>query len=174
MDSEDTPERLAIKAAHQAYVAAIRLLAHRDHSTFELTRKLKQREHNEAAISEALDDLVNANYVNDARYAENYADQRMNRGYGPLSIRSKLAERGIDSQLVQRALQSLKADWTEQAEMAITRRFSPCDIADTGQQATSRIARFLQRRGFSSSDALRGLKSSRDELARSSPDNTKQ
>lgn len=167
MEKSETPDVLARKAAHRAYVAAIRLLARRDHSTAELTRKLKQREHSDEAIQEAMEDLVSANYVNDARYAEIYADQRMNRGYGPLSIRSKLAERGIDSHLVQRALQLLGVDWSEQAEFAIDKRFSPSDIADTGQQATSRIARFLQRRGFSSSDALRALKRLRSEQARS-------
>ncbi|MGQ7844194.1 regulatory protein RecX [Granulosicoccus sp. 3-233] len=168
MSQSETPEELARKAAHQAYVAAIRLLAKRDHSTAELTRKLQQREHDEQAIEEALADLVSANYLNDARYAELYAEQRMNHGYGPLSIRSKLAERGIDSHLVQRALRSLQVDWSEQAEMAIARRFSPQDIADTDQQAVSRIARFLQRRGYSSSDALQGLRKLRKEQARSS------
>ena len=165
MDNSETPEVLARKAAHRAYVAAIRLLARRDHSTVELTRKLKQREHSELAIQEALEDLVSANYVNDARYAEIYAEQRMNRGYGPLSIRSKLAERGIDSHHVQHALQLLNVDWSDQAEMAIAKRFSPHDIADTGQQTTARIARFLQRRGYSPSDALRGLKRLRSELS---------
>ena len=157
-------------AAHQAYVSAIRLLARRDHSTVELTRKLRQREHGEAAIEEALDDLVSANYLNDERYAELYAEQRMNHGYGPLSIRSKLSERGIDSHLVQRALQSLQVDWSEQAEFAIAKRFSPHDISDTDQKATSRIARFLQQRGFASSDALRGLKRLRKEQANLPPD----
>ncbi len=168
MSQSETPEKLAQKAAHQAYVAAIRLLARRDHSTVELTRKLRQREHGEAAIEEALADLVSANYLNDERYAELYAEQRMNHGYGPLSIRSKLAERGIDSHLVQRALKMLQVDWSEQAELAIAKRFSAHDIMDTGQQATSRIARSLQRRGFSSSDTLRGLKRLRKELANSS------
>ncbi len=170
MSKAETPEELARKAAHQAYVAAIRLLARRDHSTFELTRKLQQREHGSEAIEEALADLVSANYLNDERYAELYAEQRMNHGYGPLSIRSKLAERGIDSHLVQRALRQLTVDWSEQAESVVAKRFTPHEIADTGQQSTSRIARFLQRRGFSSSDALRGLNRLRKELARSSSD----
>lgn len=170
MSDDATPEELARKAAHRAYVSAIRLLAKRDHSTVELTRKLRQREHDEEAIEEALADLVSANYLNDERYAELYAEQRMNHGYGPLSIRSKLAERGIDSHHVRRALQLLQVDWSEQAESAIARRFSPHEIADTGQRATSRIARFLQQRGFSSSDALRGLKKLRNELARTSSD----
>ena len=59
-------------------------------------------------------ELHEANYVNDARYAELYAEQRMNQGYGPLSIRSKLAVRGIDSHHVQSALKLLDVDWAEQ------------------------------------------------------------
>ncbi len=159
-----TPEEIAAKAVRQAYGASIRLLASRDHSVAELTRKLLQREHASEAIDAALVELIEANYVNDARYAELYAEQRMNRGYGPLSIRSKLAVRGIDSHHVQSALKLLDVDWVERAEIVIAKRFTTQEITDLDQRATARIARFLQGRGFASSDALRGLNQLRREL----------
>lgn len=163
-----TPEEIAAKAARQAYGASIRLLSSRDHSIAELTRKLRQREHASEAIQTALAELIEANYVNDARYAELYAEQRMNHGYGPLSIRSKLAVRGVDSHHVQRALQLLDVNWAEQAESVITKRFTSPEITDTDQRATARIARFLHGRGFASSDVLRGLNHLRRELGRTS------
>jgi regulatory protein len=161
-----TADKIAAEAARQAYGAAIRLLAGRDHSVAELTRKLIQREHGVAAINAALAELSDANYVNDARYAELYAEQRMNHGYGPLSIRSKLAARGVDDHHVQRALQLLEVNWAEQAEAVIAKRFAAHEITDSDQRATARIARFLQGRGFASSDALRALKQLRRELGR--------
>lgn len=161
-----TAEEIAAKEAKQAYGAAIRLLASRDHSVAELTRKLRQREHASEAIDSALVELIEANYVNDARYAELYAEQRMNHGYGPLSIRSKLAARGLDGHHVRKALQLLDVNWAEQAEQVICKRFTSHEIADMDQPATARIARFMQGRGFNSSDVLRGLNQARRELGR--------
>ena len=66
-DDSATPEEIAAREARQAYGAAIRLLASRDHSVAELTRKLRQREHASEAIDAALAELMEANYVNDAR-----------------------------------------------------------------------------------------------------------
>ena len=166
MNEPVTPEEIAAKAARQAYVAAVRLLASRDHSVAELTRKLQQREHASAAIDSALSELREANYVNDARYAELYAEQRMNQGRGPLSIQSKLAVRGVDSYHVQNALKLLDVNWAEHAEIVIAKRFTAQEITDLDQKATARIARFLQGRGFASSDALRGLNQLRRELFR--------
>jgi len=161
-----TPEEIAARSARQAYGAAIRLLASRDHSVAELTRKLRQREHSSEAIDTALAELADANYVNDGRYAELYAEQRMNQGYGPLSIRSKLAVRGVDSHHVQHALKLLDVNWAEQAEIVIAKRFTSEEITDPDQRATARIARFLQGRGFASSDVLRGLNQLRRESGR--------
>ena len=159
-DRVATPDELA----RQAYAAAIRLLGSRDHSTFELRRKLAKREHDDAAIDAALEELEAANYVNDVRYAELYAEQRMNQGFGPLSIRAKLNERGIEGYLVNKALEILTVTWSEHAESVIHKRFAPADILDNSQRATARIARFLNGRGFASSDALRALNQARREL----------
>lgn len=161
-DRVATPDELA----RQAYAAAVRLLGSRDHSIAELRRKLAKREHGEVAIDATIEELEAANYVNDARYAELYAEQRMNRGFGPLSIRAKLKERGIESHLTQQALSNLSITWSEHAESVIRRRFSVQDILDTDQRITARIARFLNARGFASSDALRALNQARRELSR--------
>jgi len=156
-----TPEELA----RQAYTTAVRLLGSRDHSIAELRRKLGKREHDNASIDAAIEQLASANYVNDARFAERYAEQRMNQGYGPLSIRAKLTQRGVDSHWVQQALSSMDVTWSDHAETVILKRFNEQDICDTDQRITARIARFLNSRGFSSSDALRGLHQARRELS---------
>jgi len=157
-----TPDELA----RQAYAAAVRLLGSRDHSAAELRRKLAKREHGAASIDAALEELEAANYVNDTRYAELYAEQRMNQGFGPLSIRAKLRERGIESHLIQHGLANLSVTWSEHAESVIHRRFCEQDILDTDQRMTARIARFLNGRGFASNDALRALNQARRELNR--------
>lgn len=155
-----TPDELA----RQAYAAAVRLLGSRDHSITELRRKLAKREHDTDAIDAAIDDLVASNYVNDARYAELYAEQRVNQGQGPLAIKAKLKERGVDDHLIRQALSNLSISWSEHAESVIRKRFTATDICDSDQRMTARIARFLSARGFSSGDALRALNQLRREL----------
>lgn len=165
MGDSDAADKAEVLAGHQAYLAALRLLARRDHSVAELTFKLQQREHEEQAIQLALDDLLADNHVNDERYAQYYAEHCVNRGHGPLSIRSRLEARGIDGVLAAATLKHLQVDWSELAELALSRRFSVSQITDTGQRSTARIARFLQGRGFSSADTLRALKRLRRQHA---------
>jgi len=155
-----SPEELA----RLAYAASIRLLARRDHSVQELTRKLRKREHSEEAIATTLEELLDANYLNDERYAELYAFQRMEQGYGPLAIQSRLRERGLSPRYIHSALVGLGVDWTEKAEQLIHKRFNPTEIQDTEQRIVARIARFVQARGYAPSDAFRGLKNARSNV----------
>ena len=152
--------------ARLAYSVAIRLLGPRDHSVAELTKKLRQREHEEEAIDTCIQELIEANYVNDKRYAELYVEQRIEKGFGPLKIRAKLYERGIDASLTRRAMDIIRPDWTELAAHLIHKRFNAEDIVDTNQRTVGRIARFVQGRGFSAGDVARGLKQARRELGR--------
>jgi len=159
--SEESAEKQVARQAREAYTAAIRLLAPRDHSTTELRRKLQKREHTSQAIESAFQELMEVNYLNDARYAELYAEQRMNRGYGPMAIRAKLRERGIESALSNPAIANLTVNWSELAEQLIHKRFNSEELLQPGNSTTARVARMLQARGFSSGDALRALKSAR-------------
>ena len=131
---------------------------------FELKRKLVKREHDDDAIQGALDELLALNYVNDRRYASLYTEQRLERGYGPLSVRSKLRERGIDSCLVEAALAEQTVSWAELAQLALEKKFGPDVIASYEARNESRISRFLASRGFSGSDALKALQAARKDI----------
>ena len=152
--------------ARRAYALCIKLLGARDHSSAELARKLAQRDVDEPSIAAALTELRAANYVDDERYARTYAEQLAERGRGPMAIRSKLRERGIDGDLAADALEALGADWTERAEVALERRFAASAIGDDDPKARARIARFLQGRGFGSGESIRALDRARRRLER--------
>ena len=156
---DDTPENI-----RQAYHTAIKMLTTREHSAFELTQKLTKREYSRTIIENLLLDLQTKGYQSDTRFAEAYARQRFDKGYGPLSIRAKLHERGIDSGLAADALIDLQVDWIDHAVAVIERKFRAEEITSMEPKIESRIARFLQSRGFSSSVALRALKLSRQNV----------
>jgi regulatory protein len=153
--SEEAPDDLR----RQAYGRAIKLLSARDHSRHELRRKLMQRNFTPPVIDAVLEQLGQRGYQSDERFACLLAEQRLASGYGPLAIRAKLGERGVDKSLISDAIDSLEADWQSLAADALRRRFSADELAETSLKQRGRVARFLQSRGFSTSDALRAVAS---------------
>ena len=59
-----------LEAAHRA---ALRARARRAHARFDLRRRLLQKQHPPAAVEAALDRLVAAGLLDDARFARDYA-----------------------------------------------------------------------------------------------------
>ncbi|WP_300498513.1 regulatory protein RecX [Marinobacter sp.] len=133
---------------HKARSAVLRLLARREHSRLELALKLKQRKIESDVIEQVLDDYEAEGWLCDERFAEVYARQRMDLGYGPLRIQAELQQRGIqETPLCVRAMND--TDWSDRATSLREKRFGLCDIRDDWDEK-ARQARFLARRGFSS------------------------
>jgi len=154
---DECADRSSNKAYAQAYGTAIKLLGARDHSRHELGHKLAQRKIPSALIDTVLNELVEMGYLNDERFAQLYAEQRLARGYGPLAIRAKLQERSVDSALITAAIDGLDVNWQSVATDALQRRYSADELLDASDKQRGRVARFLHSRGFSTSDALRAL-----------------
>src|SRR5690554_546207 len=101
------PERVGSADIGEIREAALRLLARREHSVAELSRKLLQRGWREPEAEATIARLAAENLQSDQRFAESYARSRAARHYGPLRIRAELAERGIDRDLASRAVADL-------------------------------------------------------------------
>jgi regulatory protein len=128
-----------------AYAAGLRLLARREHSTLELTRKLEQRGFTSASIEPALGRLREEGSLSDARFAGALTRHRAAQGYGDLRIRAELAQHGVEPALVDGALEGLGGDWAEPA-LAQARRHFP-EPPETAE-AKARVLRYLAQRGF--------------------------
>jgi regulatory protein len=132
--------------AATAEAAAVRLLARREHSRAELSRKLAARGIEPELINEVLDALATRRLQSDERYAESLIASRIGRGQGPVRIRRELSERGVAPGLIDAALEHADADWPELARKTRSRRFGgeiPAEWNERGRQA-----RFLEYRGF--------------------------
>lgn len=126
--------------------AALRLLARREHSRRELTRKLVRKGWPEASVPRIVNELEAEGLQSDQRFAESYVRQRVGKGYGPLRIRAELAQRGIDRAEAGRALEAESPDWLAVAGRWYERRFGsepPSDLKEA-----SRRQQALARRGF--------------------------
>ncbi len=133
-------------------VLAVRWLARREYSRVELAQRLLQRGIPADDVERALDDLVAAGYLSDARYAQSVVSQRAGR-YGKRAIVHALKERGITAGDAATALAPL-ADTDEFADaLALWQRRFGVLPADDRERA--RHVRFLQSRGYTLSVALR-------------------
>ena len=139
-------------SAGRARHSALRVLARREHSQYELRRKLKARGYGEGLVDELLADLVTERLLSDTRYAEAMVRQRASRGYGPLRICMELRDRGVAERIVDKALQEAEVDWDERLRHTYERKYG--EMAVESFKAWASRAQFLKNRGFSV-DAIR-------------------
>ena len=130
-------------------VAAMDYLSRREHATHELFQKLLAKEEYEAEdISEALSHLAEQGLLSDERFTEAFINQRINRGSGPLKIRTELRQKGVSDAMIESFLNEHNGLWQESALAVRIKKFGsecPSDLKETARQT-----RFLQSRGFSS------------------------
>jgi regulatory protein len=84
---------------------AYRYLGHRARTVAEVRRHLEAKRAEPAAIDEAVERLIEERYLDDARYAEQFADDRRRLdGWGAERIERKLASIGVASEHIEAAL----------------------------------------------------------------------
>ncbi len=134
--------------------AAVRLLAAREHSQLELTRKLTQRGWLRDEVESVVEALASEGLQSDQRFAESFVRSRVQKAQGPVRIRAELSERGLGRSEIERALQSEAFDWLAIASRWYERRYGPDPVDDHKER--SRRQQALARRGFTS-DVIREL-----------------
>jgi regulatory protein len=142
---DDTPVDSAVDPA-EVRLAAMNLLARREHSIWELQSKLRRRFPDDEIIREQLARLADERLQSDERFAESYIQHRSDKGYGPVRLREELRQRGVAEADIGTAMESLDIDWRALATNVIRKKFGdhlPVDLKEKAKQL-----RFLQYRGF--------------------------
>jgi regulatory protein len=134
-------------------------LGKRDRTEAELRRHLTAKDLDEASIDGAIHALARQGYVDDARYARVFAeDRRALDDWGPERIQRRLLALGVDPELVGQAL--LEADPAEELEAAMAllrRRYRELPATDRERE---RALGLLVRKGYDlelAYDAVRAL-----------------
>jgi regulatory protein len=125
---------------------AMDFLANREHSQFELARKLQSKGYEEDEIFVALEQLTQDRLLCDERFAESFIHSRLNRGQGPLKIKMELKQRGVNDDIIRQYMEKQSTDWTGLAMEVKRKRFG--DSLPDDYKERMRQARFLQQRGF--------------------------
>jgi len=137
---------------------ALRLLARREHSRFELARKLEQAGFAHEDIAPLLDEFEGKNWLSDRRFAESYmADHRAKAGSVKLAY--DLRQRGVPDPIIEAVLGDNRESEFERAREVWQKKFGspPADATEKARQL-----RFLQSRGFTSEVIRRVIKDGND------------
>lgn len=96
-----------IEGAHRA---GLRALARRAHARFDLRRRLLQKQHPPAAVDAALERLAGQGLLDDARFARDYAGAKASRGRGPTRLVSDLLSQGVERRIAEESVRTALAD----------------------------------------------------------------
>lgn len=137
---------------------AMHLLERMDRTEHQLREKLKTGGYPEESVDAAIEYVKRYHYIDDLRYASTYvrlSQERLSR----LQIKMKLSQKGIDRNLIDRALEEeYEAEEIEQIYRLLEKRNYVADRAD--EKEFRRTYQFLLRRGFRSSEILKAMKDS--------------
>ena len=127
---------------------ALRLLAGREQSRVELERKLKAHAETPEQLAQVLDELQAKDFISEARVVASVINRRAAR-FGAARVRHELLGKGLGAELVQAAVQQLKATELERATEVWRKKFaSKADGAVFDAAARLKQMRFLAARGF--------------------------
>ncbi|MCR9105074.1 MAG: recombination regulator RecX [Gammaproteobacteria bacterium] len=132
----------------QVRIAAMNLLARREHSCEELSRKLLRRFKDATLVAQEIERLAAENLQSDERYAHSFVRQRISRGHGPLRISADARQRGVASPDLDAALAENAPDWHEHARQVMVKKFGVAAVQPGDAREMARRVRFMQYRGF--------------------------
>jgi regulatory protein len=136
--------------------SAMDLLARREHSERELTRKLATRGFDDDLVETTIAELVAENLLSNLRFAESFVYSRFQKGSGPQKIHAELRERGIDDGLISDSVAEYELQWQELVRQVREKKFGTGQPQDYKERA--RQMRFLQQRGFTPEQISRAFK----------------
>ena len=135
------------KNEYEAREVALGLLARREHSKRELVLKLRARSCPDKIIYQVVDALAAEGMQSDARFAETFVRNRIDRGAGPLRVRAEMLTRGLDDETIETALAEYKEWWKDLAVEVYQKRYGDADQPTEFAEKAKRM-NFLQSRGF--------------------------
>src|SRR3954471_2233627 len=98
-------------ARQEAFDVAWRFLGHRDRTEAEVRANFTRKRVEPALVEEVVSALLEGNYLDDATFAQRFAEDRRNLdGWGSERIERRLAELGVDRELIRAALSAGAGD----------------------------------------------------------------
>jgi regulatory protein len=149
--------------AQQLFDYAAKLLAARSLSSAEIRGKLRRKAQKQEDIDTVVARLRECGYLNDSRFAQNFAAARKDtQGFGKARVMNDLRRRRVTAAIAEHAVQEAFSgtDEMEMAEAYLRRKFRNTDLHQHLQEEKNLQSAYRRLRyaGFSSGVAIRVLK----------------
>ncbi|OAB45213.1 RecX family transcriptional regulator [Paenibacillus antarcticus] len=139
------------------YVQALKYLERKARTSKEIQIRLKEKETSQEVIEDVLARLTREGLVNDAIYAQQWAEQRItSQRKGKAWVRQELRQKGVDKLLIAEALDGVSPDQEYQSALLMGRKKwnqTKGELLDKKRKTGS----YLMRRGFSGEQVRRVL-----------------
>jgi regulatory protein len=142
---------MMIEQNRSAYSLALRALAMRTRSITEIIDRLRQKGFSEQVVSQVVDRLIDEQYLDDSRFADEWISSRsVNRYYGRRKLLSELRHKGVSSEIAETALaKNLPYEREKEiARSAARKRLK--NLKGKGRDRKAVLYRYLMSKGFTS------------------------
>jgi regulatory protein len=141
---------------------AVRILTYRDHSKYELKRKLQLRGFASEVIDTVIIECERLNYIDDQRTARVYISQLKRKCFGKRHIRMALKKKRLSGAVIEKILLEnyTEAEDRENAGKLLKKKMKTFNREEDSNKRRDKIFRFLYSRGFNKDiivDLLRNL-----------------
>ncbi len=145
----DVERLLAADEPDRATTRALNLLTHRSRSERELRQRLRQKGYTAPAIDETIRRVRGWGYLDDARFAEAWVEQRQaSRPRSRRALASELREKGVDRDIIETTIEHAKIDEVVDARMLASDKWRK-EHGQPPEKRRQRTASYLARRGYS-------------------------
>lgn len=110
-DEQELTEFYNSVGSRCAFLAGLRILSYSDHTKKEVISKLVQKKHKREYAENAADRLESFGYIDDERFAENYAQKMIRqKGMSLNGIRKELIFKGVSKEIADNIVESIDFD----------------------------------------------------------------
>jgi len=130
---------------------AFRLLGRRQHASFELSRKLWNKDYEQKLIDEVIEDLQKKGYLDDKEFIRAFVvEKSKTKNWSTKKIKSELLKRGIDSKLIDRMLngQTVESDFENAMKLANKKYEVLLKRNLEAKELRNKLSAFLFSKGF--------------------------
>ncbi len=134
----------------RALERALHLLEKKDYTCSQMKKKLKEGYYPEAIVENTLEELTSRHYLDDERYADNYISYHVS-SLSVRALRNKLAERGIERELILRLTDNLESreDFISEEEMIFSiLKKRGYDDFEADEKVRAKTLRYLISKGY--------------------------
>jgi regulatory protein len=132
---------------------ALKYLAFRDHTIYEMAKHLKEKEFDQDKIDKIILELCELKYLDDYNYCRKYIPYSAGKGKGKEKIKVELVQKGIDVEIVEEAILDEMADGEifniSEYERALVQVGKTLNNQEINEKMLPKVGRRLSTLGYS-------------------------